>query len=336
MGANQEIKFSILIPVFNKENTLKRCIDSIYAQKYDNFEVIMVNDGSSDKSSEICKHYAACDDRIKVVEKENDGLYLARIDGMKNAHGDYYIFLDADDYLQDELLEDMKCIIKANTDVEILIFNKCRIFERTGERVYDDSYFSEGIVPYEDIMGKYFDTEDINNVACKCVKRIDLEAINRMEIIHKLNMAEDALITGYFFSIYTKIYYTNKPYYMYCISDESMTSSFSPKQLKDSTDSRSAIVRIFAQHEIKDKMMGMYEKYVLNSAKYIANYTTATLKSDKFRELFKLIKEEDIWSESYNNRKQMKLLCRILFELMNKGHYILLRLILKPYFSMKR
>ena len=95
---------SIIIPVYNAEQYLHRCIDSILAQSYTDFELLLVNDGSKDASGAICDEYAAKDTRVRVFHKENGGVSSARNLGLDNVQGDYITFCDADDYVGTEWL----------------------------------------------------------------------------------------------------------------------------------------------------------------------------------------------------------------------------------------
>lgn len=94
---------SIIVPVYNVESYLKQCIDSILAQSYKNLEIILVDDGSTDRSGQICDQYAEKDSRIHVVHKANGGLSSARNAGLKICHGDYLGFVDSDDYIAPEM-----------------------------------------------------------------------------------------------------------------------------------------------------------------------------------------------------------------------------------------
>lgn len=90
--------FSIIIPVYNVQDYLKRCVDSILIQNYKDFEILLINDGSIDNSALICDEYAKFDSRIKVLHKLNEGASAARNDGITNAAGNYIMFVDSDDY----------------------------------------------------------------------------------------------------------------------------------------------------------------------------------------------------------------------------------------------
>ncbi len=96
---------SVIIPVYNVEEYLRECLDSVLGQTYGNFEIILVNDGSTDSSGTICDEYLEKDERISVVHQKNGGLSAARNTGLFEANGDYVYFLDSDDYILPETLE---------------------------------------------------------------------------------------------------------------------------------------------------------------------------------------------------------------------------------------
>ena len=111
---------SILIPLYNQERYFEKCIRSVCNQTYKNLEIIVVNDGSTDKSSEILSKWASRDDRIKVVNKQNEGLPMARKDGYLNATGEYICFVDSDDQLVSNGVEVMvKHIMRHQVDMVI-------------------------------------------------------------------------------------------------------------------------------------------------------------------------------------------------------------------------
>ena len=97
----EDIQISVIIPVYNAESTLRRCLDSILAQTFTDFECLLINDGSKDRSGEICHQYASNDSRIRVFHQENSGPSVARNFGLNQAKGHYIVFQDSDDYLLD-------------------------------------------------------------------------------------------------------------------------------------------------------------------------------------------------------------------------------------------
>ena len=98
---------SVIVPVYNVEKYLINCVDSITSQTYKNLEIFLVDDGSTDSSGQICNEFEKNDARIKVIHKKNGGLSDARNAGLDRAKGQYYAFIDSDDYIQDTTIEFM-------------------------------------------------------------------------------------------------------------------------------------------------------------------------------------------------------------------------------------
>lgn len=124
-------KFSIIIPVYNVEKYLKKCLDSVFNQTYKDYEVIVVNDGTKDNSMDIVKDY-----NVKVINQKNQGLSAARNAGVKVATGDYLIFLDSDDYWEKNLLKELSKSLKNNPDLVRFQINE----------VYEDGR----VIPYQE------------------------------------------------------------------------------------------------------------------------------------------------------------------------------------------
>lgn len=110
---------SVIVPVYNVEKYLKRCVDSILNQTFTDFELILVDDGSTDSSSRICDEYAESDERVGVIHKENGGVSAARNTGIDAAQGEFIMFVDSDDKVKQEMLEKMlNCI---GTEVDLIV-----------------------------------------------------------------------------------------------------------------------------------------------------------------------------------------------------------------------
>lgn len=140
-------KISVIIPVFNTEKYLKRCVDSILAQTYRNLEIILVNDGSTDGSGSICEYYKTTDERVKVIHKKNGGQSSARNAGLDIATGNFISFVDSDDWLVKDIYEHCLKIIKLK-ECDVIDF-QCII--TSGERNLPLKYKKEKI---EIIEGK--------------------------------------------------------------------------------------------------------------------------------------------------------------------------------------
>ncbi len=122
--------FSVIVPVYNVEKYLRECVDSILAQTFKDFELILVNDGSKDNSGMICDEYADKDERIKVIHKENGGISDARNVGTLSAKGEYVVYIDSDDYISDvDFLQNV--FAKAQGGAEIICYKFKKYFEET-------------------------------------------------------------------------------------------------------------------------------------------------------------------------------------------------------------
>ena len=120
---------SVIVPVYNVESYVAECIESIQNQTYMNLEIILVNDGSTDASGDICDKYAAYDERIQVIHKENAGVSAARNTGIESANGDYIGFVDSDDYIAPTMYEDMLKLMVEH-DLDII---ECTAFRNNGD-----------------------------------------------------------------------------------------------------------------------------------------------------------------------------------------------------------
>ena len=116
---------SVIVPIFNAENTLRYCLDSIVKQHYSRYEVLLIDDGSTDCSSEICGEYLLRDSRFSYIKKKNGGVSSARNLGLKRCHGDYICFIDADDTISEYFLSvAIRMLVDMEADVFISDFNK--------------------------------------------------------------------------------------------------------------------------------------------------------------------------------------------------------------------
>ncbi|WP_432354367.1 glycosyltransferase family 2 protein [Sporosarcina sp. A2] len=127
---------SIIVPIFKIEKYLPRCIDSILRQPFNDYELILVNDGSPDACPSICNQYAESDNRIKVIHKKNGGLSDARNAGIENAKGRYLLFIDGDDYMKDFTLEKIMKPFNGSEDLDMLICPLIKTYP-TGEEKVD-------------------------------------------------------------------------------------------------------------------------------------------------------------------------------------------------------
>ena len=139
---NRNEKISIIIPVYSVEQYIDRCLSSVISQTYRNIEIIVVIDGSKDGSEEICEKYANNDKRIKIIKQENKGLSAARNNGLEHASGQYVMFVDSDDYVDENFcLTPYQKLIETGSD--IVMFDYMIYYRnKTRKRLISDTEFT--------------------------------------------------------------------------------------------------------------------------------------------------------------------------------------------------
>lgn len=164
---------SVAVAVYNSDAYLERSLDSLCRQTYRNLEIILVDDGSTDNSGKICDRYAKEDTRIKVVHKENGGLFTTRNVGIENATGTYITFLDGDDWIDENMYESMLSALKEQgADLAVCRY-RCVYQDMTKDLSTDTAYVMEG----QEILEKYLEEDEsyqIQNAAWNKLYRRDL------------------------------------------------------------------------------------------------------------------------------------------------------------------
>ena len=219
----EETKVSIIVPVYNVEKYLIKCISSIGNQTYQNIEIICVNDGSTDYSKQLLNQYAEVDNRIKVLHKENGGLSSARNAGLDLATGDIIMFIDSDDWIEANTVED---IVLAFKDKSI----DCVTF---GIKAYSEGNISQNLdgmnrylkLKYEGIVDFNFDRALKTNIHV-CNKAFRAENIKDLRFIEGL-LYEDIFFMWYNFLHINKMFFLPDIYYHYRVHQGSITESTS-------------------------------------------------------------------------------------------------------------
>ena len=165
---------SIIVPIYNVENYLRQCLDSIMNQTYQKFECLLINDGSSDNSAEICREYVSKDSRFKYFEKENGGVSSARNLGIECSRGAYITFIDSDDWVESDYLEVLyRALLEEQADIAISTYKQFNMddncyYLHSYQRGYDRKVFTNAeLVDSLPLLYRYDST--YNFVSCKLV-----------------------------------------------------------------------------------------------------------------------------------------------------------------------
>lgn len=212
---------SIIVPIYNVEKYLEKCIESIIKQSYKNLEIILVNDGSTDKSKEICNRYKNQDKRILLINKKNNGVSAARNAGLDIAKGKYIAFVDSDDYLESHMIESMLRNINTTCcDMAICGYNI--IFEDGKNKVSDNNNITT-ILKSKEVIELIFRTNKINGFLWnKIFKR---EILEKFRLDESLDICEDLCLICEILRKDLSICYSSEPLYNYRNTNSSATMS---------------------------------------------------------------------------------------------------------------
>lgn len=242
-SANLSPTLTVVVPVYNVAPFLRDCMDSLLAQGFESFEILLVDDGSTDGSGEICDAYAAKDSRVRVIHKENGGVSSARNLALKHAQGDWITFVDSDDELFPDGLRELVGGISDEVDLVMLGILKSSEWEKGASLPHGEGR----ILSREEVMFSMFTGTDT------CYQGYSVAKLYRRNLIEEHHLAfdpgiaikEDTLfIVQYLCLSDKKVYVSDTPVYYYIIREssamESLKGSYNPKYLT----SFEAIVRM--------------------------------------------------------------------------------------------
>ena len=278
------IKFSIIIPVFNIENYLIECIESILKQKYLNYEIILINDGSSDGSGEICDRYAKDNSNIKVIHKKNGGLSSARNEGINNSIGEYIIFIDGDDFISDECLEEIAYICD-NKKVDLICgkiikyYDKSKQIEDKFTFDYKKTKDKTGI----EVLQYFF--EDIPAImwsACRTIYRREFLIENKFKFKEGITSEDLQLIPQIYIKAKSVEVY-NRPFYYYRqLRPNSIVNTINKKRFFDIVEIINEYLIILDRNEFSESFKNLFIRQLANIyARYVAIISSSEKKDKK-------------------------------------------------------
>ena len=284
---------SIVVPIYNVELYLKRCIESIQRQTYSNIEIILVNDGSTDESGNICEEYAKADKRIKVIHKKNSGPSESRNIGIDTATGIYIAFIDADDFIHEEFVEKLHTLAKKN-HAEIVICNYLRgkeeDFEKCNRQNKTEVIVYESTEMLQNWHGQYKHLETV--IWNKLYKR-DLFEKNRIRYPIDCISGEDVQITHLLVAGAKRIAITNEVLYYYYRNNKSITSNVSKEKVAVNEASQRRRLTFFLENgyeEAYERMLIKLQKYyMLMYCKLCDDITFKKGLKQKFKEQYKKV-----------------------------------------------
>lgn len=211
------MKISVIVPIYNAEKYLSACIESILNQTFTDFELILVNDGSTDGSFAICEQYRQKDSRIVIINKPNGGSSSAKNEGMKIAKGEFIEFVDADDLLDTEYMESLAEGFR-NPQVDLCVGNVCMVKEKNGEIISENKMIlHSGLFSLSDFLQFYPEYMPRAVIGSPCNKLYRLEIIKQhhLQFDTSLKNNEDTRFNYAYIAKCRNVFVAEKPYYRY-------------------------------------------------------------------------------------------------------------------------
>lgn len=226
--------FSILIPVYNVEKYLSACLESVLHQTFTDYEVVLIDDGSTDRSKDICDQYKnKYPEYIKTIHKKNEGLISARREGLKVSTGDYIVFIDSDDYVRHDMLERLYLTINRQSCDMVIYKWKCVDMNGNPTKRTEPDVFEQGVVTQNDITNKLVSSSAINSLCVKAVQRKLFDIDVDYHKYYWIQNAEDLLQSIPLFEFARSIYYLPEELYFYRTNQNSLTHSIKPEQYRN-------------------------------------------------------------------------------------------------------
>ena len=259
---------SIIVPVYNTEQYLPKCLDSIAAQTFTDFEVLMIDDGSTDGSGEICDQYSQSDSRFIAIHQSNQGVSASRNNGLKQARGNYIAFVDSDDYVHPQMLELLyKAIrqgeydlsvarylsVNVGTEIEIQRIIEFHSQELSAEDILCKLFGKSGEdIQYIVVWNKLYDRRLLANI-CFSAFKVSEDLLFNVEVFSKFRQAIE---------VDSKLYYYNK-------RNTSASHSVSEKQIIDRIDASYTCLRYIPSGSAEEACCVMKLYKVLFSSRFL-------------------------------------------------------------------
>lgn len=269
---------SIIIPIYKAEQYVSKCINSVLAQTYSRWELLLVNDGSPDRCNEICQKYAEKDERIRYFEQQNQGVSVARNLGIENAKGDILIFVDADDWINKEMCQTI--VEHWDESIELLLFDYQEV-HKNGKHVHRHFFQQEYINFQSDlrydidylmlsVLGFYqdWDKKSVHTIAVPWSRAYSQKFICNNNIYFPVGiyMNEDRIFNLRCIDKIKNAIYINSPLYNYCTNDNSVTNTMNKKDAFQLIDNYNKVFKILKEiiKSKKDKRYReAYARYII-------------------------------------------------------------------------
>jgi len=332
--------FSVTIPVYNVEKYLRQCLDSVLNQTFQDFEVVLLDDGSTDRSGRICDEYSVRDSRIRVIHNKNQGLLMARRNALRYVHGEYILFLDSDDYWEKELLECIYNILSENK-VDMVYF-RYKAVNQDGKELYQQKKLLENkefISEADKFLCYQLATGfEYNSMVLKAVKREKLDIDGNYENVREVSMGEDALQSAKMAANLESMIYLDKALYNYRVNISSISTKITKKHLSDYLKVRETIdceLKKFYNVDTKEYLQKI-EYDVRGFVGLLADSAVSSfIDTREWKEMKEEIKQSSLLKTAYRFRRKMNFISKVYLFIIVHGYYWTWKLLGKVKFLLK-
>lgn len=326
--------FSVLIPVYNVEKYIDQCLRSIIDQSFEDYEVIMMDDGSPDSSVEICKNYSNRDNRFKLYHQVNKGLLLTRRELFKLADGKYIISLDSDDFFQKDILSTLYKTIQKH-DCDMVLFRHLLTDEK-GDKIGESKVLfpKEKVFDLknkEEILRVFFTSSSINSMCFKTVKK-EIIDINEDYSRYKDVKGEDALQSIALFKNASKIVSINNCLSNYRSAQNNRSNNFKIKYLNNLFLVRGKVYDfLLEQQNLYDKYLDEFLDYFLATLRIYLSQLIDKVKINNFKEIIDNINNEKLLHIAFDRAERLNKLNRLLIYFIRNQKVNQLLVFIKSY-----
>lgn len=266
-----KLKISVIVPIYNVENYLSVCLQSICSQTYDNIEILLIDDGSTDSSWEICTQFAAADSRIRTVQKENGGQSSARNLGLDMATGDYIAFIDSDDAISADVFDKAMSQFEQHTHLDAVQFPVFMEYGTSGQTLNVKK--EKLITGTANLFSEWIEKGNVSWIVCNKIFRREVFDNLRFQKMYY----EDNFITVEILSKISALYIMDQGIYYYYSRQNSTTTS--PHSLQKELDTQKVNFKIYEQVKLlglSTAITKMQEKILNVGISLLINYNQKT------------------------------------------------------------
>lgn len=268
-----KVDISIIVPVYNASSFISKCIRSILNQKFRNFELLLINDGSTDNSLELCQEFAANDDRVKVFNRKNHGVSATREFGIQNAQGEYTLFVDSDDWIDENMLQDMFYAAKTN-NADLVGSNFYEVYN--DRKILNRTYYNTKEEFTRDVIKSHW------GVVWKILVKKEIYVKNDIHFPININGGEDYVVCVKLLLNSEKVISVDKAFYFYNRCNQSSIMSTTTQKKVDEQIKATEIIEDY----LTNLGLKLNYKFELDCRKFWSKFPLLKINPIKWKNIF--------------------------------------------------